>query len=195
MRWSPTRIERLEAKHPGIEKDVRDWLKAYVPAREIAERLRSKYHEDLPERTIQNYRLLRVKVEMERTRERRIAYMAFVEVVGEKGLDAGAAAQLWEVLQQMTPKELIALRRVQLERERVRVQSKRVGVAAQRTENERRKLKATLQRVKLRSGRGAQDEAEPHQPPDPQEIRRRIREIFGLSDDSEAQSKSEAPSR
>jgi len=113
-------------------------------------------------------------------------------LVGEKGLDAGAAAQLWEVLQQMTPKELIALRRVQLERERVRVQSKRVGVAAQRTENERRKLKSNLQQMKVRSGRGAQDEAEPRPPADPQEIRRRIREIYGLADDSEAQSKSEA---
>ena len=192
MRWTPTRVERLDVTHPGLERDVCAWLKAYLPASEVAKLVRAKYHEDLPERTIQNYRQIRVKVEMERTRERKAAQTAFVELVGEKGLDAGAAAQLWEVLQQMTPKELIALRRVQLERERVRVQSKRVGVAAQRTENERRKLKSNLQQMKVRSGRGAQDEAEPRPPADPQEIRRRIREIYGLADDSEAQSKSEA---
>jgi len=179
MSWQPTLIERLEVKHPGLEKDVCDWLKSYVTEVEIAARLRAKYNETVRPKTIDNYKQRRMKAEEKRVHEQKVAYQGFMQAVGEEGLDAGAAANLWEALQRMTPEELIALRRLQVERTRVEVLSKRADADVQRAENEQEKLKATLAQLKRE-----QSDADSDHPVDPLEIRRRIREIYGLEDDS-----------
>lgn len=186
MSWQPTMIERLEVKHPGLEKDVCDWLKSYVPEVEVARRLLAKYQETVRPKTIDNYKQRRMRVEEKRVREQKVAYQGFMRAVGEEGLDAGAAANLWEALQRMTPEELIALRRLQVERARVEVLSKRADADAQRAENEKRKLQATLAKLKKprEQGKGAKWSGDSEAPPDALEIRRRIREIYGLPDDS-----------
>lgn len=170
MRHRTTKIESLGAKHPGLEKDVCRWLKSHLTGAEVAQRLRAKYHETVAPNTISSYRARRLDHVWESVKERKISYLGFMEAVGEEGLDAGAAAKLWEALQSMTPAELIAVRRLQLERERV-------GVLDKRAENEKQKLKARLKWAD-KSGGGEK------KPPDPREIRRRIRAIYGLPDDS-----------
>jgi len=173
MSMQPTMIERLNVKHPGLEKDVCDWLKSYVTGAEIAARVLAKYSETVSPKNINNYRRRRLNRVEQRIQDQKISYLAFMEAVGEKGLDAGAAAKLWEALQSMTPTELIAVRRLQLERERL-------GVLDKRAENEKQKLKAALAQLKKKGAKGGAD-SEPQ--PDPLEIRRRIRAIFGLPDD------------
>ena len=183
MSWQPTLIERLEVKHPGLEKDVCDWLKSYVTEVEVAARLRAKYNETVRPKTIDNYKQRRMKAEEKRIRKQKEAYQGFMRAVGEEGLDAGAAAQIWEALQRMTPEELIAVRRLQVERTRVEVLSKRADADAQRAENAKEKLKATLAQLNTSRGRGPGGADSDH-PADPLEIRRRIREIYGLPNDS-----------
>jgi hypothetical protein len=166
MRCSPTIIERLNRKHPGLEKDVCDWMSDYLSGAEISRRLLAKYHETVCVRTVNTYRKIRYQVEQDATRERKRHYTVIAEIVGEKGLDAGAAATLWEALQSMTPRELIAMRRLQLDREQLKVLDKRA-------ENQMQRLKAKL----LKPGEAGDAEKKP---PDALEIRRRIREIYGL---------------
>jgi len=173
MKWRRTIVESLEVKHPGLEKDVCGWLKGYLTGEEVAARLLKKYHETVSPRNINNYRRQRLDRVEQRIQDQKISYLAFMEAVGEKGLDAGAAAKLWEALQSMTPTELIAVRRLQVERARVRVLDKRA-------ENEKQKLKTSLAQLTKKGAERGGD----WKPPDPLEIRRRIRGIFGLPDDS-----------
>ena len=191
----PTLIERLDVKHPGLENDVCVWLKSYVTEVEVAARLRAKYHETVTPKTIDNYKQKRLRVEAKRIYEQKIAYQAFMQAVGEEGLDAGAAAQLWEALQRMQPKELIALRRVQVERARVDVLSRRADVEAQRAENEKKELQATLQQLKKPrgGGKGAVEGAASHDSACPEELRRRINEIYGIYDDNSKGDSQPAP--
>jgi len=186
MSWQPTKIERFEVKHPGLEKDVCTWLKSYVPGYEIARRLRAQYNEAISPKAINNYKSRRLMREEERVQEQKISYLAFMEAVGEKGLDAGAAAKLWEALQSMTPTELIELRRLQVERKRVEVLDKRADVEAQRAENDKRKLKATLAQPKGEGKRtkGGKWGVRSEKPVSARELRREIREMYGLPDDS-----------
>jgi hypothetical protein len=186
MRHRTTKIESLSAKHPGLEKDVCRWLKSHLTGAEVAKRLRAKYRETVAPNTVSSYRVRRLDHMWKSVEDQKISYLAFMEAVGEEGLDAGAAAKLWEALQSMTPAELIAVRRLQVDRKRVEILDKRANVDAQRAENATQKLKATLAQLKGEGKRtkGGKWGLRSEKPVSARELRREIREMYGLPDDS-----------
>ncbi len=176
MAEQPTLIERLNVAHEGLEKDVCQWLRMFLTCEEIAEELKRKYGEEVSDKTIDNYRQRRFKRSIERIRLQRESYTAFIEAAGEKGLEAGAQARLWESLQAMEPRDLISLQRVLNEAAQIRVDAERV-------ENEKQELALKLKQAegKLQAVENAIGGVESAEKAKPEDVVKDLRGIFGMS--------------
>jgi hypothetical protein len=178
MAEQPTKIELLNVIYPGLEDDVKKWMREFWTCEEISDELMTKYRlsEELSPKTVDNYRQRRFKRSIERIRLQRESYTAFIEAAGDKGLEAGAQARLWESLQAMEPRDLISLQRVLVEAAKVRVDAERV-------ENEKAELALKLknaegQIVKVKDAIGGVESAEQ---PRAEDVVKDLRGIFGMS--------------
>jgi hypothetical protein len=144
-----TAIERLEKKRPGIVQDVNDHFLEGMTGEEMLKYLFETYGiDDIPLSTIYYHRLTRTVAWKQEIRERKAAYAAMAELVDEKGLDDAAKSQLWEICQQMTPAQLLVMRRVETDRQRLALDTEKLALDKQRVENEKQDLQLRIDRAK-----------------------------------------------
>src|ERR1039458_8636431 len=171
-----TAIERLEPKHPGITQDVNDRFLSGFTGEEMLKYLAETYDvTEIPLSTIYYHRVTRTQAWKDEIREKKVAFAAMSELVDEKGLDDAAKAKLWEAVESMSPESLIRLRGQQIERDKLVIQIKQLDV-------KNRELETTVERMarEQRQREGKVEEIVQDEKVDPAEVRRRIKEIFGM---------------
>jgi hypothetical protein len=173
-----TTVERLDADYPGLLTAVRTWFDKGISCEKISALLLANYHVQVKPNTVGYYRSTRWKPEKENTRECRITFQALTEARSDKDLDEAAKARLWELLKTMSPMQVIAVRRLGIDFDKL-------DIAQKRLENETRELAARLRQAQRQTspgkGRRAQPQAEDAAPaPEPRQVVERIREIFGI---------------
>jgi len=108
-----TNLERLAHTHKGLLTRVDSWLEAGRTCQQIVDRLSDKGIR-IPARTLASYRQRRWAARRQRIQAQRALAEQISSAAGEEGIDAMAAALLWELLQEhkLNPTQLIAVRRV-----------------------------------------------------------------------------------
>lgn len=172
-RFQATRIEQLFREFPGLEAQVEGFLAENFGFphynRELVELISTAVGQRLPPSTVSNWVRRRYwersrQEEKKRIQEQKLAYAAIAELVGERGLDEAAAARLWQAVQAMTPDQLLAMRKQQLQRDQLAHANRDLELKLERGRRERQQVAEVVGDEKA----------------DAIDVRRRIREIYGL---------------
>src|ERR1039458_971523 len=110
-----TKIEQL----PKEEREFVEDLLRERPrpsGAEVSAMYEDRFKKELAASTIYSHLARRMEKQRQAIEERKADYAAAAEVIGEQGLDTAAQAQLWEVVQEMKPAQLILLRSVETKR-------------------------------------------------------------------------------
>jgi hypothetical protein len=83
MLYRLTKIEELDAQHPGLADQVRNWLAQGVTVARIADLLFDRYHVSLSKHTVGRFRKRRWVPEQDLLRERRVTALVEREVARE----------------------------------------------------------------------------------------------------------------
>jgi hypothetical protein len=173
---SNSRVDRLEASHPGLRKFVEDLLRRRVRQGEIARRVRERFGARLSPHTLSRYFLTRIQpqenAEAEAYRQAHAQARALLEEMkADPSLDAAQiaelmlAAQIFRDRSKLAEADIMDLYKEQRERKKLEMQSKALRLREKQT-------KALLEKM-----RG------PRQPPlSRHELTEKIREIYGLHD-------------
>jgi hypothetical protein len=171
-----TKIEQM----PEAE---REWVIARLRVRprptgeRLSEEYRIQFQKHLAASTIYSFLKRRLEVERREINERKADYAAMSELIGERGLDNAAQANLWEAVQTMTPGQLILLRQVETSRKSLKLKEREL-------ENKTRELELKIQKAEQEKAqeKAAVEEAVNDPKASREEVAQRIRDIFGVSD-------------
>jgi hypothetical protein len=184
-----TSIERLDLEVKGLRLAVDLMLDGGKTAEQIQAALLEKFGVSVPDRTIANYTERRYRPRKEQWEETLREKSATLEAIKSYGADAYTEAVVMEQLdeayrrgERATMKDLLREAR---ERERLTLDKEALEVEKQRVENEKRKLEIDLQKAQkqIDQVKGVIGGVESSEKVSPAEVRRRIRDIFGLADE------------
>lgn len=100
MRIQPTRIEQLDAKHPGLRLDVDLMLDKQATLEAIAALVKEKTGETLSIQTISNYKQRRWLAKKLRLEELREIFTTLKAELGEAAISESTQARLFELVDQ-----------------------------------------------------------------------------------------------
>ncbi len=182
-----TKIEELGGENRALRQCVDALLDQKKPLHVIRRALKKKFKVELSEVAIGHYRD-RFEEELEKVREKKRRFLAILEIIGEKGLDAAATAKLWEATDAMKPDHLIKIIHVGQERDKLKL-------ATQELENKTQELQMKLEEVergrehdRKRVAKAVAEAGSANTEEERQEVLRSVREIFGLSSEVEEES-------
>lgn len=133
-----SKIQILSAKHRDILLVVDEMFNKFATMRQVQELIEHKYHEKISLTAVSTYKKKHWQVRMDMISERLTTMKAVSKLVGEDGLTAGVNALLWESLQEMTPTQLMAFKKVMNDGEKVALLKKQFALYAQ---EQRQKMK------------------------------------------------------
>lgn len=110
MRHVLTRVEILEADHPGLLTDVRNCLEHGWSNARTSQFLRDKYHLAIPTRTLGTYRAKRWKVQRQEIEAKRQNIQHVAELITDRDLDNALLAKLWQAQDELSLDELLKVR-------------------------------------------------------------------------------------
>jgi len=170
------KLQILSAKHPDLLQVVDTMFEKYATVLDVRRMVERKYHEDVGETAVSTYKKKHWQVRMDMISERLTTMKAVSKLVGEDGLSAGVNALLWESLQQMTPTQLMAFKKVLNDGEKVALLKKQFALYAQ---EHRQKMKE--RRAAEQEGRVTSDEVDgPEDYARAQKVVQQVKEIFGI---------------
>ncbi len=161
-RAETVRLTRIENMPEERRKFIEDLLRQRPrpSGQKIAALYNEKYppkltgQPDLDASTVYSHLKLRMQEVLDEIRRRKVEYAAQIEMIGEKGLDEAAQANIWEALQTMSPGQLILLRSVETKRKELELKEK-----AQATRNQELELKVKQFQTQQEQGKKAVEEA------------------------------------
>ncbi len=126
MRKVLTRLEKLEAEYPGILLTAKACLDAGKSADSTAHTIAERHPgADVSRSTIDKFRSKRWLTQKSSLQEQKDKYTAVASVISETGLDAAAAAILFERVPDLTSTQLIALRRVKIQKDKIKLEKQK----------------------------------------------------------------------
>jgi hypothetical protein len=111
--------------------EVDKMLDKYATLQEIQDMIECRYHEKISSCAVSTYKRKHWKVQKDKVREQKTTLKAIAELIGEKGLDAGVTALLWQALQTMTVPQLIGLKKVLNDDKKVEVMRQQFALYAE----------------------------------------------------------------
>ena len=134
---------------------------------------------DLDTSTVYSHYKLRVQEALDEVAAIKAHDAAMSELIGERGLDDAARAQQWETIQSMSASQLTMLRTVELKAKELGLKERENDRKLKEFELKERQWQVQKKQVVAAIGGETADEKA-----DPAEVRRRIRDIFGLADEA-----------
>jgi hypothetical protein len=98
MRIQPTRIEELDAQHPGLRQRVDLMLDAQETLEAIVKRVKAESGEDVPQQTISSYKQRRWLPARLRIAELKESFRAIKDEIGENAIAESTQARIMELL-------------------------------------------------------------------------------------------------
>lgn len=182
-RINPTRIEELDAKFPGVRPKVDAALDRHATLDEISDLILEISGEELPEKTISNYKQRRWLPEVQRIRDVTERAAAINEAYRRFGVGMIAESVALQKLDEIAPDKLL---RESRERERLEIERGKLEVAKQEAETARREVELKLAQFERERKRVNEIVEGGEAQRDPADALRRIREVYGLSGSGEA---------
>lgn len=110
MRRIQNKVEKLDGRFPGVLSKVRVWFDQGYTTKQVSEFLVRDYHVHISPRTVGNHRCRRWSIQKSRVDDKAETTLAMNKAIGEDQLDARAKARLWDLMDELNPQQLLALR-------------------------------------------------------------------------------------
>jgi hypothetical protein len=137
------KLQILSAKHPDILQAADGMFNRFATVLQVRQMILRKYHEDISDTAVRNYKQKHWQVFKTMVREQKAAMKAIAEIIGEDGLTAGVNALLWQSLQAMTPQQLMAFKKVLNDGEKVALMKKQFALYAQEHRQKMKERRST----------------------------------------------------
>jgi hypothetical protein len=126
-----SKIQIISVKHPGLLRAVDTMFDEFATFQQVQEMIENKYQEKLSLQAVETYKNRHWKVQKEKIQAQLVNMRAIAKLVGEDGLTAGVTALLWQALQTMTVPQLMALKKVLNDDQKVALMKKQFALYAQ----------------------------------------------------------------
>ena len=186
-----TSVERFDLAYKGLRLAVDLLLDGGNTAAQVAAAIAEQYKLEIPERTIANYTERRYRPRREQWEETLREKNATMQALKEYGAGSYTEALLMEQMEESFRRgeraSMKDLLKEQRERERLALDKDELEVRKLEVENEKKALEAKLSDLEKRRQReiaqvqGVIGGAESSEKVDPDQVRKRIQEIFGIS--------------